>query len=154
MNVVVRSGSEAAGLLGRSALKHDCKNDGCAKVVLEPKLRDFDDCFKGPVRMGDVDMSVERNGHILWAEWKLGVNYETFENDLRAQILQAKAFTKNSWRQSFILVVGRVNPTKVERFRYMRNGRWIRGWDDGGTDRLKDLFRAWDEIARGESGYA
>ena len=154
MNVAACSGFESAGLLGRSALKHDCKNDGCAKVVLEPKLRDFAHCFQGNVSMGDVDMSVERNGHILWAEWKLWVNYKTFENDLRAQILQAKAFTKNSWRQSFILVVGGVNPTNVERFRYMRNGRWIIDWDGGGTKRFEALLSAWDEIARGESGYA
>lgn len=153
MNLLVRSGIEPEGLLGRSALDHDCRN-GCAKVYLEPKLRDFDHCFEGKPRMGDIDMSIERNGHILWGEWKRGVNYETFEDDHRAQIRQASAFTKNSWRQSFFLVVGRVNPTEVERFRYMRNGRWIGDWDAGGTENFEKFLKAWDEIARGESGYA
>lgn len=154
MNLVVRSNSEPFARLARSAIAHDCNTGGCAMVVIEPKLHDFDNCFEGKVRMGDVDMSVERNSHILWGEWKRWVKYEDFEQKYYAQLRQARAFTTNSVRQSFVLVVGCPVETKIERFRYMRKGRWIDDWDGGGTDRFKDFLRAWDEIARGESGYA
>lgn len=81
------------------SLDRTCDKYGCAKLALDPALHEFDECFGGRIRMGDIDGAVERNGHILWLEWKHGADMQSFEKIHMAQIIQAKAFTKNSDKQ-------------------------------------------------------
>ena len=136
----------------RYALDRTCDTYGCAKAFLDPKLHDFDDCFGGLIRMGDVDFSVERNGFILWGEWKRGVDYASFEKTHRAQVRQAREFTTNSPRQTFVFVVGCPVAMNVERFRYMRKGAWQGDWRDGGTDKFRDFLRGWYSVAEDAGG--
>jgi hypothetical protein len=127
----------------KSALNHACEKYGCAAVYLNPKLHFFDDCFAGNIRMGDIDGAVERNGHILWLEWKRGGVIDSFEQQHRAQIILAKAFTRNSEKQSFVFVLGDPVAMTVSRFRVIHNGQWRWGWHDGGTAQFKDFLRYW-----------
>lgn len=135
--------------MSRSALDRTCDKYGCAKVFLDPKLHDFDDCFGGLIRAGDVDFSVERNGHILWLEWKRGAVLDSFEKTHRAQVRQARAFTSNSPRQAFVFVIGCPTAMTVDRFRVMQGGDWRWDWQDGGMKRLKDYMRFWFSEAQG-----
>lgn len=128
--------------MDRSALDHDCRR-GCAKVYLEPKLHSFDDCFYGKIRMGDIDGAVERNGHILWVEWKRGAILDVFEKQHQAQIIMAKAFTRNSPKQSFAFVIGCPIEMTVTRFRVLHSGDWLWPWNEEGGDRFRAFLRYW-----------
>jgi hypothetical protein len=131
----------------RSALDRTCEKYGCAKIALDPKLHAFDGCFGGKIRMGDVDGAVERNGHILWVEWKNGCDLQSFEKIHMAQIIQAKAFTNNSRLQTYVFVIGDPVQMKVERFRVMVSGEWQWPWQEGGIERLKSFFKWWFDQA-------
>lgn len=130
-----------------SSLDHDCAKYGCAKVVLDPKLHAFDDCFGGRIRMGDADGIVERNGHILILEWKLMGDAPSFEKRHFAQIKMAQAFTSNSEKQTFCFVIGDPVKMDVSQFRVMRGGRWRWDWTYGDTGRLKAFLRHWYSLA-------
>lgn len=136
-----------------SALDRACEKYGCAKVFLDPKLHTFDDCFGGAIRMGDLDGAVERNRHILWMEWKRGVILDAFETQFKAQIRQARAFTENSPRQTFIFVVGCPVEMDVNAYRVMWRGRFG-PWEHGGTDALKARLTRWFAYADKQRGAA
>lgn len=127
----------------KSALDRTCEKYGCAKVWLDPKLHAFDDCFGGNIRMGDLDGAVERNGWILWAEWKRGAVLDDFERQFSAQVRQARAFTQNSQRQTFVFVLGDPTNMTVDAFRVMHRGAWLRGWERTGLDGFKAFLRRW-----------
>lgn len=127
----------------KSALNHSCEKYGCAAMYLNPKLHTFDDCFSGKIRIGDIDGSVERNGHILWLEWKRGGVIEAFDHQHRAQIMMAKSFTSNSPKQTFVFVIGCPVEMKVSCFRIIHNGQWRGSWHEGNTERFKLFLRYW-----------
>jgi len=129
--------------MDRSALDRTCEKYGCAKVFLDPKLHDFDDCFGGRIRLGDIDFAVERNGYILWGEWKRGAIIDSFEQTHQAQMRQAREFTRNSDKQTFVFVIGCPIQMTVERFRVMESGAWRWDWQSGGTERFKAFLRHW-----------
>ena len=131
----------------KSALRHECEKYGCARRFLDPHLSDFDDCFPRSIRLGDIDASVELNGHILWVEWKLGAVLEAFEDMHRAQFLQAKAFTANSPRQMFVFVVGPIDDGARWVWRVLRNGAWDKDWRFTGEAGLRDFFKWWAQRA-------
>lgn len=130
-----------------SALDRTCEKYGCAKVWLDPKLHAFDDCFGGKIRMGDLDGAVERNGWIVWFEWKRGAILENFESQFSAQVRQARAFTLNSEKQTFVFVLGCPAEMKVTAFRVMHNGQWRRGWEHTGIEGFRTWLRTWFEHA-------
>lgn len=129
-----------------SALDRACEKYGCAKVFLDPKLHEFDDCFDGYIRFGDIDGAVERKGHILWMEWKRGAIVDAFEKQHFAQIQQAKAFTLNSKKQTFVFVLGCPVEMEVTAFRFMWNGIFG-SWEHGGIDAFRWRLRAWYNFA-------
>lgn len=136
-----------------SALDRVCEKYGCAKVFLDPKLHEFDDCFGGKIRMGDIDGAVERNGHILWVEWKRGVILDAFEDQFKAQIQQARAFTLNSRKQTFMFVVGCPVSMEINAYRVMWRGEF-EPWEHGGTDALKTRLKSWFSYANRQAGAA
>lgn len=137
----------------KSALEHECEKYGCAKRYLDPKLHEFDDCFGGLIRMGDIDASVERNGHILWLEWKRGAVLDSFEDTFRAQWRQAVEFTKNSNKQTFVFVIGDPVAMTVEQFRVVYAGGWKYPWVRG-MDRFKRFLKHWYFVADQKAGAA
>lgn len=137
-----------------SALDHSCEKYGCARRCLDPKLRVFDDCFGGLTRMGDVDGAVERNGHILWLEWKRGAVLDAFDKQHVAQVRLAQSFTRNSDRQTFVFVIGCPVNMTVERFRIVKGGVWWCNWLEGDTERFKGFLRHWYSVADGKVGAA
>ena len=130
-----------------SALDRVCDKYGCAKVGLDPKLHEFDDCFAGSIRFGDIDGAVERHGNILWMEWKVSANLPTFDKDHEAQIIQALAFTRNSPLQTFVFVIGCPQTMRVDWFRYIRRGNWKGDWKAGDGDTFKQFLRYWFSAA-------
>lgn len=130
-----------------SALDRTCEKYGCAKVWLDPKLHAFDDCFGGNIRMGDLDGAVERNGWILWCEWKRGAVLENFERQFFAQIRQARAFTQNSDKQTFVFILGDPVGMTIDAFRVMHRGKWRRDWEKTGIDGFKSWLRLWFDHA-------
>lgn len=88
------------------SLDRDCEKHGCAKACMEPKLRIFDDCFPGNVRLGDADMIIERKGHILIAEWKNYDDPSIFEVTSKAQRIMAQAFVNNNPKQQWWFILG------------------------------------------------
>jgi hypothetical protein len=126
-----------------SALDRCCEKYGCAKVWLDPKLHSFDDCFGGKIRMGDLDGAVERNGCILWMEWKRGALLENFDRQFSAQFRQARAFTMNSDRQTFVFVLGDPSSMEISAFRVVYRGRWLRDWEKTGMDGFRTFLRRW-----------
>jgi hypothetical protein len=126
-----------------SALDRTCEKYGCAKVWLDPKLHAFDDCFGGKIRMGDLDFAVERNGFILWGEWKRGAVLENFERQFFAQFRQAQAFTLNSERQTFVFVLGDPAQMTIDAFRVMHRGEWRRDWEKSGMDGFRAWLKLW-----------
>lgn len=138
----------------KSALNHTCEKYGCAKICLDPKLHEFDDCFSGSIRMGDIDGAVERNGHILWMEWKRGAVLEAFDKQFYAQILQAKAFTLNSHKQTFVFVIGDPIIMQIDAFRVIYSGKWRRDWQKTGKDGFKKWLSIWFSYADKKAGAA
>jgi hypothetical protein len=127
-----------------SALNHDCEKYGCAKKVLDPKLRTFDGCFNGKIRIGDIDGAVERKGHILWIEWKRGGNLATFDTINFAQVKMAREFCRNSDKQAFVFVIGDPVDMVVRYFRVMWRGEWhTKAWIKGDTDRFREFLKYW-----------
>lgn len=137
--------------MSKSAIDRTCDKHGCAKIALDPKLHVFDDCFGGYIRMGDVDGAVERNGYILWLEWKCGGDINSFEKTHQAQVIQAKAFTKNSDKQKFIFVIGDPIAMRVDYVRIVERGAWKSGWQAADLGRLKRYLRNWYAVADGAS---
>jgi len=125
-----------------SGLDRKCEQHGCAKVCLDPNLHAFDDCFGSGCKFGDIDGAVERRGFILWMEWKLHLNQDVFEHTHRAQLLQARHFTKNSPKQTFVIVVGCPQIMRVDHFRVMHGGEWIWKWFSG-TGEFRNFLRYW-----------
>lgn len=138
----------------KSALEHSCEKYGCARLVLDPKLHAFDDCFGGKIRIGDIDGAVERNGHILWLEWKRGAVLDAFDKTHFAQVFMAKRFTANSPLQTFVFVIGDPAEMTIERFRILKNGEWWCDWLEGGLDRFKAFLSHWYSVADGKAGAA
>jgi hypothetical protein len=134
--------------MNKSALEHSCEKHGCARRYLDPKLHEFDDCFAGAIRMGDVDACVERNGHVLWMEWKRGAILDAFDKQYSAQLRMAKAFTNNApGKQTYVFVIGDPVRMTVERFRIVESGQWKYDWIEGGTERFKDFLKWWFQKA-------
>ena len=132
-----------------SALDRDCVKHGCAKELLDPKLREFDDCFNGNIRMGDIDGAVERNGHILWCEFKNPGGASDFDNRFKAQIGQAFAFTRNSGKQTFAFVIANTVSMEVLSYRLIWRGRWLGDWRNGSD--FKPFLRRWFDRANGSA---
>jgi hypothetical protein len=140
-------------MMEKSALDHSCEKYGCATRFLNPKLHTFDDCFGGLIRMGDIDGAVERNGHILWMEWKRGAVIEAFDKKHMAQLRMAKAFTASvPSRHTFVFVIGCPIQMEIERFRIVRAGNWWNDWLEGDTERFKGFLRHWYSVADGKAG--
>jgi len=137
------------------ALDHVCHKHGCANLALNPKLHRYDDCFPGKIALGDIDGSVELNGHILWVEWKHKaiLEGEEFENVHKAQWIQAKAFTRNSGKQTFVFVVGPLALPDTWAWRRVSRGGWAHDWNRTGEAGLMDMFRRWSAWAQ-KSGRA
>lgn len=133
-----------------SAIDRTCEKYGCAKVWLDPKLHIFDDCFPGKIRMGDLDGSAERNGFIVWLEWKRGAVLAQFEDVHKAQWRQAVAFTQNSRKQTFVFVLGDPVAMTVDAFRVVYAGRWQGEWERTGLDGLKGFLRRWASYAESQ----
>lgn len=121
----------------KSALDHDCGH-GCAKVILEPKLHAFDDCFGGKIRMGDLDGVVERRGYCLFMEWKKGGDPEPF-----AQVKTHQAITSNSEKHLSVFVVGDPESMNVESIRIMAGGEWRGDREPSSLQDLKRRFSGW-----------
>lgn len=136
------------------ALDHICHEKGCANLVLNPKLHVFDDCFAGNIRFGDIDGAVERNGWILWMEWKRGAILETFEKQHSAQVRQAREFTCNSPKQTFVFVLGDCKEMKIDAFRVMHHGGWRGDWRTGGIDGFREFLKTWFSYADSKRGAA
>lgn len=140
--------------MSQYSLDRTCDKHGCAKLALDPKLHIFDDCFPGHIRMGDVDGSVEINGHILWLEWKVGVDRAACDEIHLAQLIQARAFTNNNPKQLFWLVVGCPSTMTVRYVRFMRSGAWTGDWIQCDTERLRGFLRQWASLAKQQRGVA
>lgn len=121
----------------RSAYDHDCAN-GCAKVLLDPKLRAFDDCFGGNNRMGDIDAAVERRGYVLFLEWKKGGDVENYP-----QVKLHTEITANSPKHLSVFVVGDPVTMTVERLRVMARGKWRGDWQESSLEDLRRRFSDW-----------
>jgi hypothetical protein len=124
--------------MNQSALRHNCDTHGCAKVVLDPKLHAFDQCFGGKIRMGDIDGAVERKGFVLFMEWKQGGNVENY-----AQVRLHECLTKNSPKHLSVFVVGNPETMTVERIRVMSNGAWRGPWEACDLNSLRRRFSGW-----------
>lgn len=125
-----------------SSIDRSCEKNGCAKIGLDPKLHFFDDCFGRGIKFGDVDGAVERNGYILWMEWKVAVRKDSFEKVHFAQILQAKHFTRNSNKQLFVFVEGDPLKMEIRNICKVRGGE-VLGWEPCTSDGFKDMLRNW-----------
>ncbi len=51
-------------------MRWNCSREGCFNTKKRPKIEVFAECFGRGINFGDLDMVVERNGHILFGEWK------------------------------------------------------------------------------------
>lgn len=122
-----------------SALNHNCHTRGCAKVVLDPKLHAFDECFGGKIRMGDIDGAVERKGFVLFMEWKQGGNVENF-----AQVRLHEHLTGNApARHLSVFVIGNPQTMDVEAIRVMAAGKWRGPWEKCTLAQLRHRFAGW-----------
>lgn len=122
-----------------SALDHDCNGgDRCAKVYLDPKLREFDECFGGKIRMGDIDGAVERFGYVLFLEWKSGGVVENFP-----QVKIHEELTRNSPKHISVWIVGDAATMRVDRIRVMARGKWRGEWEASSLEDLKARFSKW-----------
>jgi hypothetical protein len=101
----------------------------------------------GLIRMGDIDGAVEINGHILWLEWKVGLDNSACDEIHLAQLIQARAFTSNHQNQRFWMVVGDPFSMTVRYVRFMRGGAWTSDWIECDTEGLRDYLRRWSEMA-------
>ena len=136
----------------KSGIDHACEKYGCAARCLNPDLHFFDDCFAGKIRFGDIDGAVERNGHILWMEWKRWAHLPTFDEKYKAQRRMAFAFTTSRPdRHTFVFVIGDPVKMEVERFRIVKDGGWWKDWFEGDTDRFKGFLRHWYSVADGKA---
>lgn len=133
-----------------SALRHECEQYGCARRFLDPKLERYSACFPGKISMGDIDGSVEINGCILWVEWKQGAVLEAFEQTHQAQVIQAKAFTRNSPKQAFVFVLGRPGDEPNWVWRRIHNGRFVEDWRRSGEAGLMAMFKSWSAWAQAQ----
>lgn len=136
------------------SLDRTCDKHGCAKLALDPKLHCFDDCFPGFIRMGDIDGAVEINGHILWLEWKNGIDRAACDEIHMAQLIQARAFTRNNEKQLFWMVVGDPASMSVRYVRFMRGGQWTGDWSNCDLEQLKGYLRRWADLASSKRGAA
>lgn len=126
--------------MNESCYDRTCADYGCAKICLDPKLHAFDACFGGKIRMGDIDAAVERNGFVLFLEWKRGGNVEE-EN--KAQVRLHRALTMNCQKHVSVFVVGDPMKMEVERIRVMRRGDWEGDWTPATIEELRDRFSRW-----------
>ena len=127
-----------------SAYDIDCTFQ-CAKICLDPKLKFFDDCFVKSngeripgFGMSDIDGVVERNGQVLFMEWKRpGVHLTPGQLRLHQEL------TKNSRRQKTIVVWGDPQHMTCERFAIIQNGQWLNQGENCDIDGLKERIHQW-----------
>lgn len=131
-------------------LDRECDKNGCAKLHAEPHLREFDECFSGNSRMGDVDGIIERKGHILIIEWKNAAKLESFEKFHMAQVITAKSFTANNYKHQWWFVIGNPQTMEVRKVRAIKRGDWHHDdWLDFDLERLKTALKDWWAKANG-----
>lgn len=110
----------------------------CAKICLDPKLKFFNDCFRYNIGMSDIDGVVERNGQVLFMEWKRpGVFLST------GQLRLHQALTSNSCRHKTLVVWGDPQHMTVERVAVIANGRWVDEGENCDADALKQRIQRW-----------
>ena len=110
----------------------------CAKICLDPKLKFFNDCFRYNIQMSDIDGAVERNGQILFLEWKRpGVHLSN------GQFRLYKALTKNSPRHKTLVVWGDPQHMTVERVAVIANGKWVDEGEACDACALKERIGRW-----------
>ena len=53
------------------SMRHNCKDrKSCYLTDAHQKIEDFSDCFPENISLGDIDSVLERNGQVLFAEFK------------------------------------------------------------------------------------
>ena len=55
---------------GHNPMRWDCQRQGCFNEKKRLKFGVFKDCLPGKISFTDVDALVERNGNLLFMEWK------------------------------------------------------------------------------------
>ena len=130
-------------------LDKTCDKHGCAKFCLEPRLHEFDNCFGGRARMGDIDGIIERKGHILIIEWKSGADLECFDAIHQAQLITAKAFTANNEKHQWWFVIGNPQTMEVQHVRRVSRGDWVGDWANIDLAQLKGGLTSWWSKANG-----
>lgn len=123
------------------SLDYNCQLHGCAKIKIEPNLHEFDDCFGDKICMGDIDGAVERNGHVLFCEFKkTGVDFGFAQTELHRRL------SLNSPNQISCFV--NLNPMTMEVQRLKWISRGVVGtWSKCDLDTLKRYFSRWYAMA-------
>ena len=88
--------------------------------------------------MSDIDGVVERNGQVLFMEWKRpGFFLST------GQFRLHEALTLNSRRHKTLVVWGDPEHMTVEKVAVIANGKWVNVGQECSADELKDRISQW-----------
>ena len=100
----------------------------------------FDECFKGSNRLGDVDASIELNGHTLLVEFK-----ESTRSMTKGQTLKAIRQAKYSNIVTIFVFGSRNNPEGFLQITPSpnENGYISCGYIEGDIDRVREQISEW-----------
>jgi len=120
-----------------SGMRWDCSKTGCFNVKCRPKIQVFDDCFRGKIRMGDVDGIVEMGGHFLMLEWK---SKHRAMLDIGQRIMYERI--TRSDRFTVIVVCGSAETMEVTSYCVYSGGKCSE-WVDGGLADVRAWIKNW-----------
>ena len=125
-------------------IHHDCDAKGCYVKTRLPDFGCIEDCFEGKVRPSDLDLVVERKGHVLIVECKgPDAPLPTGQRILLEQL------SRKPNVQVIVVTLARDGDlTSLYATRLCRNGRWL-DEHEGTFEGFREGLRRWDSRARG-----
>jgi hypothetical protein len=125
---------------GTNPIRWDCTARGCFNLLRRPKIERFAACFPGRIAMGDIDATVEVNGHFVFLEMK------SHRGEIpRGQRIYFERLTRLSPRISVMILCGDAETMRCEAVCWIYQG-WLSDWQPATLDdvvRLLDTFSRW-----------
>jgi hypothetical protein len=122
---------------GYNPLKWKCKERGCYNEKHRFKIEELKEAIPRKMAFGDIDATVEVNGHFLFIEFK------GEEAELKVgQKIYFQRLTALSCRIKVIVVRANAETTTVREFKVIANGE-VGEWEEIDLAGLKNRIKRW-----------
>lgn len=122
---------------GFNPMRWNCELSGCFNIEQRAKIEVFAECLPGKIAMGDIDATVEVNGHFLFFEFKTSPRHIP-----TGQRIYFQRLTRLSKKITVVLIYADPKTMDCYEFCTIDEGQ-IGQWADCTLDEVKRRLREW-----------